>query len=91
MIATRKLYCSVAGILWLSGGMYSLEDLQLREGDTMEIVYDFGHRHSFTLEIERCTEEERVLPEADLGYKNQTRARLHSKGNGSIVPRYPGI
>jgi hypothetical protein len=71
--------------------MHSLEDFQLRDGDTMEIVNDFGHRHSFTLEIEGCTEEERVLPEADLGYKNQTRVRLLSKGNGSIMPQYPGI
>ena len=69
------------------GGWFSLEELALRKGDKIDLMYDLGQSDLFVLEIQEVKESVPVLPEID-PYHQKTRAKLVGKGASKMRKQY---
>jgi len=74
-----------------TSGMFTLHELDLRAGDTMNVTYDFGDNRRFSILIEKVEVSDTSIPETALSkYSNDqlTRARLVGKGDCRMMPQY---
>ena len=69
------------------GGWFSLQELALEKGDKVKLLYDFGQRDEFFIQIQDVKQNVPVLPEADL-YGHKTRAKLVDKGASKMRKQY---
>ena len=69
------------------GGWYSLKELALEKGDEIKMIYDYGERDEFIVQVQDVKQSVPVLPQVTL-YGHETRVNLVRKGNSKMRKQY---
>jgi hypothetical protein len=69
------------------GSQISLEQLALRKGDQMKMIYDFGDHNTFVVEVQEVKKNVPVLPEIT-HYGHKTRVKMVGKGQSKMRKQY---
>lgn len=67
-------------------GQFNLRDLEIQQGDVLNVEYDFGDENIFTIKVLKV-EESKVIAEETQGFFH-TRAKLVSRGKARIRNQY---